>query len=110
MRILAPLAIAAAALGFAAGSQPAAAFDDSYPRYYPRYYAGYGSSVYIHHHVYLPPRYRHVYHFHRPGPVHVHVVHGGGAPWGWRYSYGPRIRLGGYFAPRYTYRRAHWMK
>lgn len=98
MRPFASLAIAAAALGFAF-SQPAAAFDDSYPRYY----AGpYGSTAYVHHHIYLPPRVMHVYQIHRPGPMHMHVVHGGGRPWGWRY---PReVRLGGYFAPRYRYR------
>ena len=61
------LAIAAGALGLAF-SQPAAAggWND-----------GYGccaGTVYVHHHVYAPVRYRHIYHRHVPGPRHINVV------------------------------------
>jgi hypothetical protein len=47
-------------------SQPAAAFDDSHCC---------AGTVYVHHHIYKPARYKHVYHLHRPGPRHVHVYH-----------------------------------
>lgn len=57
MRALAVLAFAAAVLGFSFGaSQPAAAWDDSH---------GYGT-IYLHHHVYHPGRFRHVYHIYKP--------------------------------------------
>lgn len=97
MRAMLSLAAAALAIGVAT-VQPAAAFDDSLP-----YYAPYGSRITVHHHVYLPPRYRHVYHFHRPGPGHVHVVHGG-YPWAWRHR-AYRYRLGGYFVRNPDFRR-----
>lgn len=92
MRSLSVLAFAAALLGFSIGaSQPAAAgWDDSH---------GYGT-IYIHHHVYYPGRFRHVYHIHKPGPRHVHV--------------GPRRRIHHYSAegssywPRAYYRDARW--
>jgi hypothetical protein len=70
---------AACAVGLAV-SQPAAAWDDTH---------GVGS-VYVHHHYYLPPRYKHVRHFHST-TEHVHVVH-------FPYRYRPYTR-GSYFAP-----------
>ena len=63
------LLVAFAAAGLALGlSQPAAAggWDDG---------SCCEGSVYVHHHVYAPVRYRHLYHVHRPGPRHVNVVH-----------------------------------
>jgi hypothetical protein len=60
-----------------------------------------GGSVYVHHHVYYPPRYRHVYYVHRPAPLHVNVVDGCCAGPGW-YPYG--YRYSGYFAMPYYYR------
>lgn len=76
-------------LGTAAG-QPALAGGDCC------HGPGYGSAdVYIHHHVYLPPRrIKHVYHVHRPGPYHVHVV---------QYANNPYVG-GTYWRPRYYYR------
>ena len=67
MRVTILMAAAAAALGVGF-SQPAAA-------------GGWdvgccGGKVYVHHHVYYPPRYVHVYHHHKPrGARHVNVVH-----------------------------------
>lgn len=61
-----------------------------------------GGTVYVHHHVYHAPRYKHVYHIHRPGPRHVHVMHDV-AP-GCCVAYGVPPR-GSYFAPRYRW---HW--
>ena|SRR3979490_2067622 len=92
MRARLIMAMAAAGLGFGF-SQTAAAggWDDSYCCQ---------GTVYVHHHVYYPPRYRHIYHVHTPGPLHVNVVHpyaaGCCAP---VYTY----RSWDYFAPRY-----HW--
>jgi hypothetical protein len=80
------LSVAAAALAGFATFAPAAAFDDSLPRYAP-----YGSRV-IHHHVYMP-RYRHVYHF-----------HGDSYRWAWRHRY-YRVKLGGYFVRNPDFRR-----
>ena len=97
MRSLTKLAIAAALLGFSF-AQPAAAFDDSRAGYgYGCCNYGYGGTVYIHHHIYLQPRYRHVYHYHTTGARHFHAVHGNSYPWAWR---GYR-RDAGYFEPRY---------
>ncbi len=109
MRKIATIATAVAALaGLSwAASQPAAAFDDTYPRPVPLY----RSAVTIHHHIYLPPRYRHVYHIHRGGPEYAYFEPIRARRWGWRYE---EVRLGGYFAPSRStyrsYRRAHWMK
>jgi hypothetical protein len=86
-------ALGAIALGLAF-SQPAAAggWHDSYGTSY-----GYGTgNVYIHHHVYLPPRYRHVYHVHRPGTAHVHVVHA------------PRAGCCGTWGHAHPYRHFRW--
>lgn len=97
--ILAALA-AAAGFGF---SQPAAAggWDDTHCC---------GGTVYIHHHVYYPSRYKHVYHVHRPAPRHVHVMHHMDA--GCCVSYRPIAARRNYFAPRYTYKwrgyHRHW--
>jgi hypothetical protein len=74
------MTVAAAAVGLGV-SQPAAAWDDSH---------GVGS-VYVHHHVYGPVRTKHVYHLHKAGPEHVHVVH-------FPYTY-RRHTAGGYFKP-----------
>jgi hypothetical protein len=104
MRARLILAIAAGALGFGF-SQPAVAGgwgDD---------YCCAGGRTYVHHHVYYPPRYRHIYYVHKPGPRHVHVVHGGEVCCGPRH-YG--YRYSGYFARPYFYRwqwrggRRHW--
>ena len=97
MRARLIMAIAAGGLGFCF-SQPAAAWDDGYCC---------EGSVYVHHHVYAPIRYRHIYHVHTPGPRHINVVHpyAGGccAP---VYAY----RSWDYFAPRYRWywRGRHW--
>lgn len=107
MRARLILAIAAGALGLGFG-QPAAAggWDDSYASHCCA-----GGRVYVHHHIYQPPRYRHVYHVHKPGPRHVHVVHYPHDCCGARYyGYG----YPGYFARPYFYRwqwrgaRRHW--
>ena len=84
MRARLLMATAAAALGFGF-SQPAAAggWHDG---------ACCQGTVYVHHHVYYPPRYRHIYHVHTPGPQHVNVVH-------YPYAYGP-----GCCAPVHAYR------
>jgi hypothetical protein len=100
------LAIALGVLGLAF-SEPAAAggWND-----------GYGccaGTVYVHHHVYAPVRYRHVYHRHVPGPRHINVVdypgHGCCGPRYYAWSYG----YPGYFAaPYYRWQwrggRRHW--
>ncbi|KAB2913018.1 MAG: hypothetical protein F9K29_17470 [Hyphomicrobiaceae bacterium] len=86
------LAIATGALGLTL-SQPAAAWDDSH----------YRGSLYIHHHVYYPPRVKHVYHVHRPGARHVHVVHYADRPHDYYYS-ARGYPVHGYFGPRYYYR------
>src|SRR5262245_61469750 len=95
MRSAVILAAAAAAVSLAA-TQPAAAWGDDTP--------GVGS-VYVHHHVYGPVRYKHVYHLHKRGPEHVHVVH---FPYGYR-----KHTAGGYFAPWHDPRgyghRWYWM-
>ena len=96
MRLTATLALAAAALGLGV-SQPAAAFDDTH---------GVGT-VYIHHHVYYPPRYVHVYHHHRPAARHINVVHYAHDCCGYGHGRGY-----GFFAPRRSYYwhgfRRHW--
>ena len=91
------LAAAAGALGFAF-SQPAAAggivWDDGYCC---------AGTAYVHHHIYAPIRYRHVYHVHRPGPRHINVVHyppGCCGPAYYAYGYG----YPGYLAAPYYYR------
>jgi hypothetical protein len=93
MRLSVIMAVTAAALGFGL-SQPAAAggWDDSHCCY-----GGYGGKVYIHHHVYAPPRYVHVYQFHRPAARHYHVVN---------------FRPGccNYFAPRRAHRWHHFRR
>lgn len=93
MRARLIMAIAAAGLGFGF-SQPAAAggWDDS---------ACCEGTVYVHHHVYAPARYRHVYHVHTPGPRHINVVD-------YPYNYGCcgpvyAYRSWDYFAPRYRW-------
>ena len=130
MRPTTILTLAAAVMGLAlASSEPAkAGGDDSH---------GYGT-VYVHHHVYAPYRTKHIRHYHRPGPRHVHVVHQGydrhawyyktrgyypyygSAYWvpapamkhRWRYAYyGPKYSYfpaWGYAAPRHHYKRARW--
>jgi hypothetical protein len=68
MRLTMIMAVAAAAVGLGF-SQPASAggWDDGCC----------GGNVYIHHHVYYPPRYIHVYQYHRPFARHINVVHYG---------------------------------
>lgn len=87
MRSIAFLGVALSLLlGAAAASQPAVAGGDCC------YYGG--ADVYVHHHVYYPPRrVKHVYHVHRPGPTHVHVI---------EYA-GPYVGTY-YWRPRYYYR------
>ena len=87
MRARLILAAAAAALGFGF-SQPAAAggWDEG---------GCCAGTVYVHHHVYAPVRYRHIYHVHTPGPRHVNMVH--------PYAYGP-----GCCAPRYAFGYRSW--
>jgi hypothetical protein len=53
-----------------------------------------GGVVYVHHHVYFPPVFRHVYHLHRPDAQHLHVIHYAGPPYG------------ACCAPRYAYARS----
>ena len=57
-------ALVAAGLGF---SQPASAGGWEDPCC--------GGNVFIHHHVYYPPRFVHVYQHHRPFARHLNVVH-----------------------------------
>ena len=67
MRVAMFVGVAAAMLGFGSG-QPASAGELG-----P---GCCGDRVFIHHHVYAPPRYMHVYHYHRPiGARHLNVVH-----------------------------------
>jgi hypothetical protein len=56
---------------------------------------GYGT-VYVHHHIYAPLRYKHVYHIHGLGPYHVNVIDLSGV------SYAP----GAYGSARRVY--WHW--
>jgi len=63
MRARLIMAAAAAALGFGFSHPAAAGFDGCCE-----------GTVYVHHHVYAPARYRHVYHVHTPGPRHINVV------------------------------------
>lgn len=130
MRPMTILTLAATALGLGLGlTQPAVAgWDDTHGN----------GTVYVHHHVYAPYRYRHVYHHHRPGPRHVHVVHYRDDPYAWHYKsrgyypyygsahwvpapymkhrwryryYGPKYSYypaWGYSAPRHHYRRGYW--
>jgi hypothetical protein len=93
MRARLIMGLAAGVLGIGL-SQPAAAggWDDSYG------YCCAGGRVYVHHHVYYPPRYRHIYYVHKPGPRHVHVVHDCCGPRYYGYGYP------GYFARPYFYR------
>lgn len=88
MRLRMIMAVTAAALGFGL-SQPASAggWDDGCC----------GGRVYIHHHVYYPPRYVHVYHHYLPAARHLHVV-----------QY--RNDCCGYFAPRAAYRWHHFRR
>jgi hypothetical protein len=96
-------ALAACALGLGV-SQPAAAWDDTHG----------SGTIYVHHHVYAAPRYRHVYHLHKPGPRHVHVVHYPGHYYGWRHRHretylvpSPAVNPN-YFGPhRYWYWRGY---
>lgn len=91
MRSLAPLGLMLALLLGVATPQPAAAWDDRRV-----YYGGYASGdIYVHHHVYAPRRVKNVYHVHRPGPYHVHVVYYDRTPYVW---YNAR---GSAFGPRY---------
>ena len=85
MRSIAVAGLALAATLSLATAEPAAAWEDG------RNY--HGTGLYVHHHTYAPPRIRHVYAVHAPGPYHVHVVHFGGYPYAW---YNAR---GGYFGP-----------
>jgi|GEM_PF-6356578 len=91
-------AIAAAALGVGLGAPASAGgWDDGYCCGHRHYgHRHHGGTVYVHHHIYAPPRYRHIYHYHSPAPRHVHVVH-----------YAPYAYGAGYFAPR-RYHRWHW--
>ena len=92
MRMRLIMAVAAVALGFGLGfTQPAAAGGWDH--------GCCGGNLYIHHHVYYPPRFVHVYHHYRPAARHINVVH---------YGYG----CCGYYAPRRAYRwhghRRYW--
>jgi hypothetical protein len=89
MRALAVLAFAATLLGFSFGAtQPAAAWDDSH---------GYGT-IYLHHHVYYPGRFRHVYHIYKPSRRYAHAIRH-------RVGYGERTyAYTGSYWPRYHYR------
>jgi hypothetical protein len=79
------LASATIALGLAL-TPPAKAWDGNQGVY---------GTVYVHHHIYYPVRYKHVYHIHRPGPYHVNVIH---------YP-GERYALGAYgYAPQMYWR------
>jgi hypothetical protein len=89
MRLTMIMALALAALGFGLSQQAAAGGWD---------HGCCGGNVYIHHHVYYPPRFVHVYHHHRPAARHLNVVH---------YNYD----CCGYFAPRRAWRwhyRRYW--
>jgi len=57
-----PACVAALLIGLAG---PAAAWDARHGE----------TTLYVHHHVYLPLRVRHVVHYHALGPRHVNVVH-----------------------------------
>jgi hypothetical protein len=111
MRLTLIPALAAALLGLSA-IQPAQAggWDDSNP--VPTCCAPYAppGTVYVHHHVYAPVRYKHIYHLHRSGPRHVHVVHTPAAPCYEPCGYRRRAYYwGGYFAPGYRgYQHAYW--
>ena len=100
MRSIAVVGLALAALLGVATTQPAAAWDDSHNRGF------YGADVYVHHHVYAPPRrVRHVYNISRPGPYHVHVVQYAGTPYVFHDA------RASYYSPRYWHWRApyrHW--
>jgi len=85
MRSIAVAGLTLATMLGLATTKPAAAWDDG------RNY--HGTGLYVHHHMYAPPRVRNVYAIHTPGPYHVHVVRFGGYPYVW---YNAR---GGYFAP-----------
>ena len=63
MRARLIMAAAAAALGFGFSQPAAAGFDGCCE-----------GTIYVHHHVYAPARYRHIYHVHTPGPRHINVV------------------------------------
>ena len=73
-----------------------------------------GGTVYVHHHVYYPPVYKHVYHLHRPDAGHIHIVEYGGPPYraccATAYLY-PRS-FTGYFVPHVVFarhgRRGNW--
>jgi hypothetical protein len=82
MRMRMIMVAMAAALGFGLGSSQPAAAGGRDP--------GCCGNAYIHHHVYYPPRFVHVYHHYRPAARHYNVVH---------YNY---VCCGGY-APR-----RHW--
>jgi hypothetical protein len=70
MRMRLTMAVAGLCLGLGLG----VAFDR------PAMAGGWGDgyccagTVYVHHHAYYPPRYRHIYHVHAPAPRHVNVV------------------------------------
>ena len=85
MRFIAVAGLALATMLGLAIAEPAVAWEDG------RSYQGTG--IYVHHHMYAPPRVRNVYAIHTPGPYHVHVVRFGDYPYVW---YNAR---GGYFAP-----------
>jgi hypothetical protein len=78
MRMRMIMVAMAAALGFGLGSSQPAAAGGRDP--------GCCGNAYIHHHVYYPPRFVHVYHHYRPAARHYNVVHynyvccGGHAP------------------------------
>lgn len=58
------------------------------------------SDVVVHHHVYAPPRYVHVYHVYRPAPRYVHVIgyeHAGYAAYRFAHPY----HYGHYWAAPY---------
>lgn len=105
--LLAGLGFAAAAtLATSSASAGGWGWDDDY-YYGPRA---------VYHHVYLPPRYVHIYHVHRPAPRYVHVIgyeHAGYEA----YRYAHPYRYGIYWAAPYyrnyypvraAYPRAHY--
>jgi hypothetical protein len=67
MRMMMAALVVALGLGLGLGwSQPASAGGWDY---------GCCGNAYIHHHVYYPPRFVHVYHHYRPAARHYNVVH-----------------------------------
>jgi len=65
-----------------------------------------GPTVYVHHHVYFPPVFRHVIELHRPDASHVHVIHYADTPYGACCAKGFSYQrsYAGYFAGAIAYR------